>query len=223
MSYIKGNKLKLVKSKSKLKKIFTKKKSHNLEKKIKRKITVKGKSRNILKYNYKQKKHVNLEESQELSKERKVKKTKKKRKKRKQRCGMNTNTQQSSQLSAQQSAQESAQQSSQESAQESAQESELSTIININNTIQEGINNGTICGICYKIFNRRNKYKTKCNHYFHIDCLNKYCEKDNNECFCPTCTMPLFRPEDEDNFQPLTYDGRLDIQETPATYESILD
>lgn len=201
MSYIKGNKLKLVKSKSKLKKIFTKKKSHNLEKKIKRKITVKGKSRNILKYNYKQKKHGSLEESQEVSKERKVKKTKKKRKKRKQRGGMNTNTQQSLQQSSQQSA--------------------LNTIINTNNNIQQGITNGTICGICYKSIEETKKYIAKCNHSFHINCINNMCMKYDNrniDCRCPQCTRPLFTPED--NVLPLTYDHILGIPETSTTYES---
>ena len=44
--------------------------------------------------------------------------------------------------------------------------------------------NTTDCSICYEKINKKEKYKTKCNHSFHSNCINKWLERDNK---CPLC------------------------------------
>ncbi len=49
------------------------------------------------------------------------------------------------------------------------------------------MNKEDICNICLNIINNNNNnnsFKTKCNHIFHKDCIEKWCSKNNN---CPTC------------------------------------
>ena len=44
------------------------------------------------------------------------------------------------------------------------------------------------CPICYEKYGTNNAiYKTDCNHIFHNDCLNEYCEHTNGNITCPVC------------------------------------
>ena len=45
-----------------------------------------------------------------------------------------------------------------------------------------------MCPICYKEYGTSEAiYKTRCNHTFHNDCLNGYCEYMDGEIVCPIC------------------------------------
>jgi hypothetical protein len=45
-----------------------------------------------------------------------------------------------------------------------------------------------ICPICYEKYGTtQGIYKTNCNHIFHNNCLNEYCEHNNGEIVCPIC------------------------------------
>lgn len=46
------------------------------------------------------------------------------------------------------------------------------------------MNKEDICNICLNNIINNNSFKTKCNHIFHKDCIEKWCSKNNN---CPTC------------------------------------
>jgi hypothetical protein len=45
-----------------------------------------------------------------------------------------------------------------------------------------------ICPICHDNYGTtKGIYKTECNHIFHNDCLNEYCELKHGEISCPIC------------------------------------
>jgi len=49
-----------------------------------------------------------------------------------------------------------------------------------------------ICPICHDNYGTTQAiYKTKCNHMFHNDCLNGYCEMYNGEVLCPVCRADI--------------------------------
>ena len=67
-----------------------------------------------------------------------------------------------------------------------------------------------ICSICLNnIFNDGcdgdDKFVTSCNHYFHFDCLEKWCKKNNS---CPKCrkynVMPIYVTVSSPNLNSLT-------------------
>ena len=45
-----------------------------------------------------------------------------------------------------------------------------------------------ICPICHENYGTtKGIYKTECNHIFHNDCLNEYCELKRGKITCPIC------------------------------------
>lgn len=49
-------------------------------------------------------------------------------------------------------------------------------------------NPNDICPICHEKYGTAKAiYKTNCNHIFHNDCLNEYCELQQGEITCPLC------------------------------------
>jgi hypothetical protein len=49
-----------------------------------------------------------------------------------------------------------------------------------------------ICPICHEEYGTtQGIYKTSCNHIFHNNCLNEYCELNNGEIQCPVCRGDL--------------------------------
>lgn len=49
-----------------------------------------------------------------------------------------------------------------------------------------------ICPICHDNYGTTQAiFKTKCNHIFHNDCLNGYCETYNGEVLCPVCRSDI--------------------------------
>jgi len=49
-----------------------------------------------------------------------------------------------------------------------------------------------ICPICHEEYGTTKAiYKTVCNHNFHNDCLNEYCESANGEIYCPICRADI--------------------------------
>jgi len=49
-----------------------------------------------------------------------------------------------------------------------------------------------ICPICHENYGTTQAiYKTQCNHIFHNDCLNGYCEINEGEIACPVCRSDL--------------------------------
>jgi len=53
-------------------------------------------------------------------------------------------------------------------------------------------NPNDICPICHDIYGTTQAiYKTKCNHTFHNNCLNEYCETYNGEVVCPVCRSDI--------------------------------
>ena len=48
------------------------------------------------------------------------------------------------------------------------------------------------CPICYEVYGTtKGIYKTECNHIFHNDCLNGYCEHSNGNIVCPICRYDI--------------------------------
>ena len=45
-------------------------------------------------------------------------------------------------------------------------------------------NKNNTCMICLEGFNNKNKITTRCNHKFHYNCINNWCNKNDN---CPLC------------------------------------
>jgi len=48
----------------------------------------------------------------------------------------------------------------------------------------------TYCSICLEKINKLEKYKTKCNHLYHIKCINKWLKINNT---CPICRTELYK------------------------------
>ena len=46
------------------------------------------------------------------------------------------------------------------------------------------IKNNNLCGICLEKSNKNTRIKTRCNHSYHIFCIEKWCNDVNN---CPLC------------------------------------
>ncbi len=48
------------------------------------------------------------------------------------------------------------------------------------------------CSICYEEYGTTQAiYKTPCNHMFHNNCLNEYCEHHEGEIVCPLCRADI--------------------------------
>ena len=48
--------------------------------------------------------------------------------------------------------------------------------------------NSPECSICYEKINKTNIYESKCNHSFHVNCIEKWLERYNT---CPLCREDL--------------------------------
>ncbi len=46
------------------------------------------------------------------------------------------------------------------------------------------------CAICLNNI-EKNKFKTRCNHYFHKECLKDWCKISSGPCKCPLCRAPI--------------------------------
>lgn len=59
-----------------------------------------------------------------------------------------------------------------------------------NNIILEHKN----CSICLDIIDKKDEFKTECNHYFHKDCINRWDESNFSGNKCPNCRQQIKKP-----------------------------
>lgn len=53
-------------------------------------------------------------------------------------------------------------------------------------------NKNDLCPICHEDYGTELAiYKTPCNHMFHNNCLNQYCEHKNGDIVCPVCRSDI--------------------------------
>ena len=54
-----------------------------------------------------------------------------------------------------------------------------------------------MCSICYEDDNQYS-IQISCGHQFHIYCIKKWWNKQNDEDICPSCPMCRFEPDDDE-------------------------
>ena len=53
-------------------------------------------------------------------------------------------------------------------------------------------NKNDLCPICLEDYGTEQAiFKTPCNHMFHNNCLNKYCERNQGNVVCPVCRSDI--------------------------------